>query len=142
MHTILLDCLIALLLVCMEKKEYLTVDKLSCYKKSFDLSNFAWELVLRWQHFAKQTIGEQLVTAIDSISANIAEGFGRYSKRDKIKFYYISYASVLESIDWVKKAFFRKIITTKDYDFLLAELSSLPKEIHQLIAYTNKKLAI
>lgn len=126
----------------MEKKEYLTVDKLSCYKSSFDLSNFAWNLVVKWQHFAKQPIGEQLVTAIDSISANIAEGFGRYSKKDKIKFYYISYASVLESIDWVKKAFIRKLLSKKDYEFLLRELSTLPKEIHYLIGYTNKKLTI
>lgn len=126
----------------MDKREYLTVDKLSCYKRSFELSNFVWDVVMRWQFFAKQTVGDQLVRAVDSISANIAEGFGRYSKRDKIKFYYISYASTLESIDWAKKAFSRKIVTQKDYDYLSSELSLLPKEIHQLIGFTNKKLSV
>jgi four helix bundle protein len=126
----------------METKLYLTVDKLSCYKRSFDLSSFLWEIVLRWDNFAKRTVGEQLMRAVDSISANIAEGFGRYSKKDKIKFYYIAYASVLESLDWVKKAFARKLLLKNDYEHLLNELSVLPKEIHHLIGFTNKKLAI
>lgn len=37
----------------------------------------------------------QIINAIDSISANIAEGFGRYGKKDKIKFYYYSFGSVI-----------------------------------------------
>ncbi len=126
----------------MENRPYLTVESLSCYKRSFDLSNYVWKIVLKWEHFAKMTIGAQLTRAIDSISANIAEGFGRYSKKDKIKFYRISYGSVLESIDWTKKALVRKLFSQKEYDYVSGELSALPKEIHQLIKFTNEKLAI
>jgi len=35
---------------------------------------------------ARKTVGEQFVDAVDSISANIAEGFGRYHKKIKLNF--------------------------------------------------------
>ncbi|MCF8235719.1 MAG: four helix bundle protein [Bacteroidales bacterium] len=73
----------------MEKK-YLQLNDIGAYKKAFYLSNNVWNIVMDWDYFAKDTIGKQFVRSIDSISANIAEGFGRYSKRDKIKYYRIS----------------------------------------------------
>lgn len=71
-----------------EDKKYLQLNDLACYKRSFTLSNYVWNIVIQWDYFAKRTVGEQFVTAVDSNSANIAEGFGRYGKKDKIKFYY------------------------------------------------------
>lgn len=90
--------------------------------------------------FSKQTVGLQFVTAVDSISANISEGFGRYSKKDKVKFYRYSFGSVKESCDWNEKSKIRKLLLQEDYDDILIELQSLPKEINQLIQYTNQKL--
>ncbi|MEZ4887390.1 MAG: four helix bundle protein [Chitinophagales bacterium] len=45
------------------------------------------KIVIKQNNFAQWTVGKQYVTAVYSISANIAEGFGRYHKKDKIKFY-------------------------------------------------------
>jgi four helix bundle protein len=39
----------------------------------------------------------QLRRAVSSISANIAEGFGRKSSKDKLHFYVIAYGSALET---------------------------------------------
>ena len=50
---------------------------------AFDLSNYVWDVVLKWDYFSRDTVGKQYVKAIDSISANIAEGFGRYHKKEK-----------------------------------------------------------
>jgi four helix bundle protein len=49
-------------------------------------------------------VGEQFVSAIDSISANIAEGFGRYFKKDKIKYYRYRTGSEKEGLDWNEKS--------------------------------------
>jgi four helix bundle protein len=106
------------------------------------LSNYIWVIVIDWEFFAKDTIGKQLARAIDSISANIAEGFGRFGKRDKIKFYYYSYGSVKESIDWIEKAKIRKLLTEEQYKHILTELEKLPREINSLIKFTREKLAI
>lgn len=105
-----------------------------------NLSNYVWDIVVGWEWFAKKTVGSQFVEAIDSISANIAEGFGRYGKKDKIKFYYYSFGSVKESLDWNEKCKFRKLLTPEQYSLIFNELELLPKEVHHLIRFTNEKL--
>lgn len=39
----------------------------------------------------------QIKRAVSSVSANIAEGFGRRSSKDKLQFYTIAYGSLLET---------------------------------------------
>jgi four helix bundle protein len=120
--------------------KYLTLNDIDCYKRSLVLSNYVWEIVVKWDYFAKETVGLQFARAVDSVSANIAEGFGRYGKKDKIKFYRYSFGSLKESCDWTQKAYTRKLISRGDYDHILAELQVLPKEINQLIQFTNERL--
>lgn len=120
--------------------KYLQLNNIGCYKRALSLSNYVWDIVVKWDWFAKTTVGVQFVTAIDSNSANLAEGFGRFGKKDKIKFYYYSFGSVKESLDWNEKAKTRKLLTHKDYNHILKELQILPKEIHQLIKFTYEKL--
>lgn len=120
--------------------KYLQLNDISAYKKALKLSNYVWDIVIKWSWFAKQTVGVQFVTAIDSNSANIAEGFGRYGKKDKIKFYYYSFGSVKESCDWLEKSYHRKLITKEQYEYILKELQELPIEIHHLIKFTNSRL--
>ena len=123
----------------MEKK-YLDLNDLESYKIAFLLSNYVWDIVLTWNYFAKDTVGKQFVKAVDSIFANIAEGFGRYGKKDKINFYRYSYGSLKESQDWNEKSKVRKLLTKEQYDFILSQLKQLPKSIHQLIKFTDAKL--
>lgn len=125
----------------MDEKKYLKLNDIDAYKVAFNLSNYVWDLVNKWDRFNSDTVGKQFVRAVDSISANIAEGFGRYSKKDKIKFFRISFGSMYESLDWNEKALKRKLISKNEYDYIFFELQKLPKLIHQLIKFTNTKLS-
>lgn len=40
-------------------QEYLTLNKISSYKKAFALSNVVWDIVTLWEVFARQTVGSQ-----------------------------------------------------------------------------------
>ncbi|MCQ6956730.1 four helix bundle protein [Mucilaginibacter aquariorum] len=124
------------------EKTYLQLNDLTCYKSSFAFNNEVWGIVLKWDYFAKDTIGKQFVNAADSISANIAEGFGRYHKKDKIKFYYYSFGSVKECVDWCNKALARNLITPEIHARLSFTLDTLPREIHQLIKFTDERLKV
>jgi four helix bundle protein len=124
------------------ERNYLQLNQITAYTKAFHLSNLVWDLASNMDNFAKYTIGQQFVNAIDSISANIAEGFGRYHKKDKVKFYYYSFGSVKECLDWNEKAKVRKLISEEVYVKIFGVLETLPKEIHQLIKFTNEKLKI
>jgi len=54
------------------------LDTLGVYTLAEEFSNDIWFIVDKWTYFQKDTVGKQLVRSADSISANIAEGYGRH----------------------------------------------------------------
>lgn len=114
--------------------------EIECYQIAFRLSNVIWETVLSWDSFSKNTVGQQFVRSADSISANIAEGFGRFGKRDKSKFFRYALGSTYESLDWNEKSKVRALIDQQQYEKILQELQRLPKSINTLIKLTNNNL--
>jgi len=123
-------------------KHFLSLNEIGAYKIAFNLSNYIWNIIIKWDYFSKNTVGKQFIKAVDSISANIAEGFGRYNKKDKIKFYHYSFGSLKESLDWNEKSKVRKLINNEDYEYIFKELQKLPREINYLIKFTNEKLTM
>jgi len=93
------------------KKEKTNFEKLDVYKLSEQLSDVIWDIVIKWDYFAKDTVGKQLVRSADSIGANIAEGSGRETKKDKIHFLKISRGSLYETQHWLRRTYKRKLIT-------------------------------
>ena len=77
------------------------LNELEVYKLAAEISNDAWGIysALHWQD--KKIMGDQFISAVDSIGANVAEGFGRYHYLDKNKFNYNARGSLLESIHWL-----------------------------------------
>ena len=126
----------------METRKFLKLNDIEAFRISFHLSNYVWDVVLKWSNFSQRTVREQFVRAVDSISANVAEGFGRYGKKDKIKFYRYSQGSLSESLNWNEKSKFRKLLSKEEYNFIFAELQKLPKAINSLILFTNEKLKV
>lgn len=116
------------------------MNDLSSYKIAYNLSNYVWDIVVSWGYFEKDTVGKQFARSVDSISANIAEGFGRFGKKDKINFYRYAFGSVKESLDWNEKSKKRSLLKEKEYEYILSELQKLPKEMNGLIKFTNDKL--
>jgi len=125
-----------------DEKSFLQLNDISAYKTGFHLSNYVWDIVVRWNYFERDTVGKQFVRAVDSISANLAEGFGRYTKKEKIQFYRYSYGSIKESLDWNEKAKMRKLLSMKQYAFIFSELQKLPRDIHSLMRFTNSRLTM
>jgi four helix bundle protein len=122
------------------EKRFLQLNDLTSYATGFLFGNLVWDNVINWDYFARDTIGKQFVNAADSISANIAEGFGRYHKKDKVKFYYYSLGSVKECNDWLLKSKVRNLISEELFNQLNEIVERLPREIHQLIKFTNERL--
>jgi four helix bundle protein len=55
---------------------YLKIEDLEVYILSRKLSRFSWDIFGRLNNEQKFIFGRQYVRAIDSIGANIAEGYG------------------------------------------------------------------
>lgn len=124
------------------EKSFLKINNINAYNISSSLSDDVWDIVDKWDTFSKNTLGSQIVRAIDSIAANIAEGFGRYHKKDKQKFFYNARGSLYEALHWTEKAQKRKLLTNSKYSNINEKLINLPKEINWLIKITEEKLTI
>jgi len=109
--------------------------ELDVYNMALEFSNLIWETCVKWESFAKNTIGYQLVRSADSISANIAEGFGRFHYKENLKFCFYSRGSLEETQDWLRKAYKRKLISSDDKEEIKSLLSIFPKKFN---AYINK----
>ena len=126
----------------METRKFLKLNDIEAFRISFHLSNYVWDIVLKWTGFSQRTVGEQFVRAEDKISSNHAQGFGRYGKKDKIKFYRYSQGSLSESLNWNEKSKVRKLLSGEEYKYIFSELQKLPKAINALILFTNEKLKV
>ena len=87
-----------------------TLEKLEVYNIAEKFSDNIWDIVIKWDYFNKDTIGKQLVKAADSISANIAEGYGRYFYKESKQFYFYSRGSIQETKSWLSKCLRRNLI--------------------------------
>lgn len=123
----------------MSKKEYLSLEKLKVYQLARELSRIAWEIYegLSWQD--KKITGNQFIESTDSVSANVAEGFGRFHYLDKVKFYFNSRGSLLESRNWAELLRERDKITTGLYERYLNCYKNLKLTLSGLIQSTMKE---
>lgn len=100
-------------------------ENLEVYQLSEKLADMIWEIVMKWDEFAKRTIGSQIVDASDSIGANIAEGCGRFSYCDNGRFIRISRGSLYETKNWLRRAYRRNLLTDADISGLKPILDEL-----------------
>ena len=115
------------------------IDDLKVYQLAMDMGEEIWDLVMKWNYFEKDTVGKQLVKAIDSIAANLSEGFGRYHYREKINFGYYSRGSLYESKTWLTKAKNRDLIPQDDYDRYMNEIKNIGIKLNNYIKTTSKQ---
>ena len=61
------------------------IHEMDVYRLSEELSDMIWDAFDKWSVKAQNTIGYQIIRSSDSIAANLAEGYGRYSPADRKK---------------------------------------------------------
>ena len=66
------------------------LEDLIIYKMAMEIGDEVYLIVEKWDNFHKWTTGKQLIEAVDSIAANISEGYGRYFYKENRQFQYYS----------------------------------------------------
>lgn len=89
-------------------------EELKVYQIAETLSDAIWTIAKSWSVFERNTIGNQLVRAVDSIGANIAEGSGRGSFQDNRRFIRIARGSLYETQHWLRRAYKRGLLQQED----------------------------
>ena len=107
----------------------LKVEDLDVYQMAEDLADRIWNMCVTWDYFAKDTIGKQLVRAVDGVSVNLAEGHGRYHFKDRLNFCYYARGSLEETKSWINKAKRRNLIK-EDKEDLKGIIEILPRKLN------------
>jgi len=109
------------------------LEELNVYNLAIDIGERIWIMVKSWDYFAQDTLGKQLIRAIDSVAANLSEGFGRYHFKEVKNFGYFSRGSLYEAKTWLTKAKNRALIKDDDYEDLVKEINNLGVKLNNYI---------
>ncbi len=115
------------------------LEELQVYQLSMEVGEKVWDVMKDWGYFEKETIGKQMIRAVDSVAANISEGFGRYHFKDAKKFYYYSRGSLYETKTWLIKAKSRNLIKEENFLGLEKELNLLGIKLNNYINSIGKR---
>lgn len=117
---------------------YFNLEDLEVYQLAEEFSNIVWDIVSGWDYFAKDTVGKQIVRSTDSISAYIAEGYGRYHYKENRNFCYFSRGPVIETKGWLKKSKIRKLVTDEQFDLLYEKLQTIHLKLNAYLKFIGK----
>jgi four helix bundle protein len=113
---------------------FVRFQELDVYQLAEVLADTVWEIAEKWNTFARDTVGKQLVRAADSIGANISEGTGRGSRVDNRRFVRISRGSFNETQHWLRRAFNRKLLTPEQTMTLQGQIDKLGSKLNAYLS--------
>ena len=114
-------------------------EELKVYQLAEQLADAVWIIAKGWPVFARNTLGNQLVRAVDSIGANIAEGSGRGSFGDNRRFTKIARGSLYETQHWLRRAFKRGLLEPDDVSKLKLLIDELGPRLNAYLTSIGPK---
>ncbi len=105
-------------------------EQLTVWQESQNLAVSVYSVTKNFPKEELFAITNQLRRASSSISANIAEGFGRQTSKDKIHFYVMAYGSLLEAKNFLYLSNKLSYLANKDLDNLLQQCTVCQKLIN------------
>ncbi|NTW32854.1 MAG: four helix bundle protein [Bacteroidetes bacterium] len=115
------------------------LEELQVYQLSMEIGEKVWGIIINWDSFSKDTIGKQLGRSVDSVAANLSEGFGRYHYNESKHFYYYSRGSLYETKTWLTKAYNRKMITENDFNIFMSNIDIIGIKLNNYIKSIGAK---
>jgi four helix bundle protein len=114
---------------------------LNVWKESNRLSVEIYKTTENFPDNEKYGIINQLRRASSSVGANIAEGFGRFHYKDKIKFYYNARGSVCEVQNFLFLSQDLKYLTKKEARKIFLEYEQSNKMINSFVKAIYQKMS-
>lgn len=112
-------------------------ENLAAYQRAMDLVDNVYDLMKGFPPEERFALCDQLRRAVVSVPSNIAEGLGRLSKKEQVRFIEISYGSLMETYCQLTIAKRRSYITdtrfqelAKDIEDIARPLSGLRKSLN------------
>ncbi len=116
-------------------------EKLEIYQIAEKIADGIWDLVVKWNNLAQDTIGKQLIRSADSIGANISEGSGRGTAPDNRRFLRMARGSLYETRHWLRRAHRRKLLSQDQIDLLSPLIAELTPKLNSYIRKVDSTVA-
>lgn len=114
-------------------------ETLKAWQEARKLVVKVYRLLDSFPNFEKYALCDQLRRAIVSVPSNLAEGSGRTSLKEQIRFIEISYGSLMESYNQLIIATDLNYIDIKSLDDLRPDIDNVARMLNGLrSSYTNK----
>lgn len=117
----------------MKQKKYIELYDLDVYKLARKYSKKAWKFYDQFDWRIQKNAGDQMIRSVDSVGANIAEGYGRFHYLDKNRFYYHARGSLLESRHWIGLLYERALIQKEEFEIMKTIAENIEMKINGLI---------
>ena len=114
------------------------IEDLEVYRISLEISDKVWNIIIHWDNFSRNNIGGQLLRAIDSVGANISEGYGRGSKLDNARFVKMARGSLFETKHWLTISKRRNLLSDSDMLEINNTIDTLLPRLSAYINYLSK----
>ena len=112
--------------------------KLDVYRMALFASEIGWQDVTTLhKNQLTRDLSSQLIRALDSISANIAEGYSRSTGKDRARFMEYALGSARESRDWYYKS--RRVLREEVVNHRINLLTQIVKILSVLVPTQRKK---
>ncbi len=111
--------------------------ELDVYNLSEKLSDLIWYAFDTWPKKVQVTTGYQIIKSSDSIAANLAEGYGRYTPADRKLFYRYARGSFEETKAWLRKLIRRNVIVDREVDKYTQIIDELGPKLNAFIRSTK-----
>ena len=112
---------------------------LEIWKKSRTFRNEISDLVKSFPEIEKYKLVDQIVRSSRSVTANIAEGHGRFHYQENIQFCRVARGSLIETFDHLTVALDECYIVQEKFDNLFRKYEELIKMINGYISYLKKR---
>lgn len=118
------------------------LESLEIWRKAVDYAvDICQNVIPLFPQEEKWALASQLRRAVQSIPANIAEGYGRYNFQETIHFCYIARGSMAETKTYLILAFRLGYIQESTYNKYLNQLNELGMMTHGYITRLRKEKA-
>ena len=118
-------------------KKFIPLQELEGYRMTRRLSSMAWVIYQRLTFQQRKVWGDQMLESVDSVGANVAEGYARFHFSEKARFYYISRASLSEGVDhWIDLGFERGVVFDQEFEQINKIKSDIQVRLNNMIKST------
>ncbi len=106
---------------------------MSVWQKAFALLKAVYTIVKKFPIEERYALTDDLKRSANSVCHNIAEGYGRFERRDKLRFYKIARGSSYEAISQLLVAESQHYISTENCEDMIREYKIVIDELNALI---------